>query len=220
MPAPNEGIAMIRRARAAVLTALVVAGSLALTACAPGPSASPTPTASEAAPAETPAPSPDAADGEIAAVLVRADAIEYLDGSGEPVEDARDAYTEPVLAALGRFTELLGDPATETYESHFTEGSGTLYRWNGLVIEEFPIGMVADVPDAPTWWVRLESASAGELELVTVGGLRVGDTVPDDLETSACNSLMAEVVGTVGVEVDGNPSVAAIRSPVYTDACE
>jgi hypothetical protein len=88
------------------------------------------------------------------------------------------------------------------------------------VIEEFPIGMVADVPDAPTWGVRLESASAGELELVTVGGLRVGDTVPDDLETSACNSLMAEVVGTLGVEVDGNPSVAAIRSPVYTDACE
>ncbi|MGR0220363.1 hypothetical protein [Agromyces sp. ZXT2-6] len=211
---------MIRRTRTAVLPVLALAGSLALTACAASPASSPTPSASEAAPAETPAPSPDAADGEIAAILVRADAVEYLDGSGEPIDGARDTYAEPIDAALARLADLLGDPAVETYESHFTAGTGTLYRWNGLALEQFPVEMVADVPDAPTWGVRLESASAGELELVTVDGLRVGDTVPDDLETSACNSLMAEIVGTVGVEVDGTPSVAAIRSPVYTDACE
>lgn len=215
---------MMHRRHTAVATALVFAVSLALTACAPDPAPSPAPSAPEptpaASPAEAPSPSPDAIDDEIASVLVRADAIEYLDGSGEPIEDARDAYAEPVDAALIRLTELLGAPAAETYESGYTEGSGTQYRWNGLVIDAFPAGMVAEVPDAPTWGVRLESATAGQVELVTVEGLRVGDPVPDDLEISACNSPMAEVVGGVGVEVDGAPSVAAIRAPVYTDACE
>ena len=107
-----------------------------------------------------------------------------------------------------------------TYESRIAEGSGTLYRWDGLVVEAFPAGVVADVPDAPTWGVRLESASAGALELFTVDRLRIGDPAPEGLQTSVCNSLMAEVVGTQGVEVDGGASVAAIRSPVSTDACE
>lgn len=206
--------------RTAVSSALVLAVGFALTACAEDPAPSPTPTGSVATPTVTPTPSPDAADDEIGSVLVRADAVEYLDSSGEPLDEARDAFADPVDAVLARLADLLGEPATETYESHYTEGTGTLYLWDGLVIEEFPAAMVADVPDAPTWGVRLESASTGELDLVTVGGLRVGDPVPDGLETTACNSAMAEIVGTTGVEVDGASAIAAVRSPVYTDACE
>lgn len=215
---------MTRRSRRAALHPLILAAgiALALSGCAPeaAPVAEPSSAPETASPAEAPAPSPDAVDDQIASILVRADAIEYLDGAGEPIAGARDAYAGPVEPALARLTELLGEPATETYESQLTEGTGTMSRWNGLAIEQFPAGMVADVPDAPTWGVRLEAASAGELELVTVDGLAIGDPVPDGLETSACNSRMAEVVGTVGVEVDGDPSVVAIRAPVYTDACE
>lgn len=214
---------MIRRTRAVVLTAVVLAASLPLTACAASPSSSPTPTASEAAPASTPAETPAAVDGEVASVLVRADALEYLDSSDQPVDGARDAYTEPIDAALTRLTEMLGDPTAEVYESQFTAGTGTLHRWNGLALDAFPAEMVADVPDAPLWGVRLESESTDDLALVTVDGLGVGDQVPADLETSACGGLMAEIVGTLGVQVDvdGTESaVAAIRSPVYTDACE
>lgn len=204
------------------LTAFVVAATLALTACAGEPGSSPTPSATDAAPAEAVVPSSEPAEAEprIAAILVRADAVEYLDASGGPIDAARDPYADPVDTVLVRLTELLGEPAVETYESQFTEGTGTLHRWDGLDVVEYPAGIVADVPDAPTWGVQLEAASVGGLQLVTVGGLAVGDPAPDDLERTACNSLMAEVVGTVGVEVDGTPTVTSIRSPIYTDACE
>ncbi|MEI5582749.1 MULTISPECIES: hypothetical protein [unclassified Agromyces] len=46
------------------------------------------------------------------------------------------------------------------------------------------------------------------------------DPVPDGLEATACDSLMAEVVGTLGVDMGGTPSVTSIRSPIYTDVCE
>jgi hypothetical protein len=201
--------------------ALAAALALALAGCTPGESAAPTPTAPVAPATETPTPTPPPiADAEVAAILVRADAVEYLDASGEPIEGIRDRYAGPVDPVLARLTELLGEPATETYESQLTDGTGTFSRWDGLAIEQFPAGMVADVPDAPTWGIRLEAASAGVLELVTVDGLSVGDPVPDGLEVSACNSPMAEVVGTVGVEIDGDPSVVSVRAPVYTDVCE
>jgi hypothetical protein len=215
---------LTRRPRHAALPALILAAGLALAGCAAEPSSSPTPTASEAAPAESVEPSPDAAvieaEPEVVALVVRADAVEYLDQAGESIEEARAPYAGPVDAVLVRLTELLGDPAVETFESQFTEGTGTVHRWNGLAVLEYPAGMVADVPDAPTWGVQVDAATVGELELVTVDGLGVGDPVPDGLEISACNSPMAEVVGTVGVEVDGSPSVTSIRSPISTDACE
>ncbi|MGR2753114.1 hypothetical protein [Agromyces arachidis] len=213
---------MIRRTRAAMLPALVIAASLALAACAPSSDGSPTPTASEAASVETASPTPDAPDPEpeVAAILVRADAVEYFDGAGEPIEGARDPYAEPVDAALARLTDLLGEPAVETYESQFTEGTGTFHRWNGLAVMEYPVGMVAEVPDAPTWGVQLDAAAAGGLRLVTVDGLAVGDPAPDDLERTACNSLMAEIVGTRGVAVEGSPTVRYISSPISTDVCE
>ncbi|GAA4060036.1 hypothetical protein [Agromyces indicus] len=214
---------MTRPARRTAAATLVLIAGLALVGCTAEPATAPTTTPTPT-PAETPVtettPTPDAAGGEVAAILVRADAVEYLDASGAPVRDTRDAYADPVDAALARLTELLGDPVVETYESRYTEGTGTLHRWDGLAIEEFPAGMVADVPDAPTWGVRLESASAGGIDLLAIDGIRVGDPVPAGLERSACNSAMAETVGTQGVEVDGGSAVVVVRAPVYTDVCE
>lgn len=218
----DPGDPLTRHRRSTLIAALATAGLvLALAGCAAEPA--PAPASAPASAPTTPASEPVPANGDLASVLVRPDALEYLDGDGVAVEDARDAFSEPIDTALARLTELLGDPADETYESPYTSGSGTLYRWNGLALDEFPAEMVAEGPDAPVWGVRLESESVDGIDLVTVDGLGVGDAVPADLETSVCGALLAEVIGTLGVEVDldGTESaVSGIRSPVYTDVCE
>lgn len=205
---------MTRSSRRAALPALIIAAAIALPLAG---------CAAEPAPAPAPAPTSAEPAAEIGSVLVHADSLGYLDGDGVRVDGVRDAYAEPIDAALARLTALLGDPVDQTYESPYTSGTGTLHRWNGFALDEFPAEMVADGPDAPTWGVRLESASAGGVELATVGGLAVGDPVPAGLETSPCGALMAEVVGTLGVQIDVDGTevaVAGIRSPIYTDACE
>jgi hypothetical protein len=212
-----------RPARAVTVRAAVVVVAiavLALSGCAAMQAPAPVNSTVPASPSESPI--PDAGELEVAAVLVRADAVEFLDPSGETVDEGRVAYAEPIDAALARLTELLGEPATDTYEA-FASGSGTLREWEGLVLDAFPEGMVGEQADAPTWGVRLEAASAGDLDLVAVGDLAVGDTAPDGLPTSACNSLMAEIVGGLGVEIevdDAEATITGVRAPVFTDVCE
>lgn len=197
---------------------------LSMTGCLAASPAEVPPSASAAPPAPSSASqSAEPSDDEIVALLVRADALEYLNDAGDPVAGARDAYVDGAETAIARLTDLLGEPTTETYESRYTPGAGTLHRWDGIAVDVFPAEMVAETPGSPSWGVRLESNTAAGLALATVDGLAVGDPVPTGLETSACGSPMSEVVDGIGVEIHADAAGAAVdlvRSPVFTDACE
>ncbi|GAA1693740.1 hypothetical protein GCM10009808_08580 [Microbacterium sediminicola] len=107
--------------------------------------------------------------------MFTAESIDFLNADGDEIDSL--TYFDSTSAAVAWLTDALGAPSVSSYEGGAEAWPGTLYDWNGL--ELLDPDSNAEWPWRPEYWVAVTTASVNGVSILTVDGVRVGDSAPE-----------------------------------------